>query len=84
MTPEEERAEIISMSLRIDEDLRDRFSEIMVLILGGMAVKAAVQQVIGDVEADMAAAMSPGFSVGIDPPAFFSSLVPGVSIRISN
>ena len=62
MTPEEERAEIISMSLRIDEDLRDRFSEVMVLILGGMAVKAAVQQVIGDVEADMAAAIAKGLT----------------------
>jgi hypothetical protein len=66
-TPEEERALLAAAAARLDADMRAAFAELLRLIRDeGMSPRDAVAQVMGDVQADMAAAIALGLSAVLE------------------
>jgi hypothetical protein len=58
VTADEERELLAAAAARIDEDMREQFAELIDLIGAGMPVRDAVAEVMGTIEADLAATLA--------------------------
>jgi hypothetical protein len=65
-TPAGERAVLAAAAARIDEDMRERFGELVEAIRAGKDPRAAVAEIMGDVQADMAAAIASGLTIVLE------------------
>jgi hypothetical protein len=66
MTPAEELAVIAAVTARLDEDLIGSFGQLLELIRAGVPPRDAVMQVMGEVQADMAAAIAAGLTAVLE------------------
>jgi len=65
-TPSQERALLAATAARLDEDLRERFGELVEAIRAGKDAREAVAEIMGDVQADIAAALAAGLTVVLE------------------